>query len=352
MDSGVTLIPSPRDVAPRSAKSSPTVTAIIPLYNGKKFIEQSLRSILNQTRLPDEIVVVDDGSSDGGGEIARELAGHLPSFRLLRKSNGGQSSARNFGVENSASQLIALLDQDDVWYPRHIERLLRAFTRSKSDRLGWVYSNLDEIDASGNMVTRRFLPKDAHHPKASIFHCLDRDMFVLPSASLISRKAFEAVGGFDEKLIGYEDDDLFLRLFRAGYDNVFVDEPLSQWRIYSGSTSYSPVMGRSRALYAEKLAASFPDEPDHDRFWTRDLVAPRFIRNYLFDAYKGVRLNDRRRVEATVSPLKALSRFARWRTKMTLRLLILPALSQFWLLRLGHSLGLGRILRPLFRTVK
>lgn len=58
-------------------------------------------------------------------------------------------------------------------------------------------------------------------------------MFILPSASLIVRKAFDRVGGFDERLCGCEDDDLFLRLFTAGYANVFIDEPLSQWRIYS-----------------------------------------------------------------------------------------------------------------------
>ena len=91
-------------------------------------------------------------------------------------------------------------------------------------------------------------------------------MFVLPGRSLISRKAFDAVGGFDERLSGYEDDDLFLRLFRAGYANVFLETALSKWRIYPGSSSYTDRMRRSRAIYAEKPFEEYKDDPDRSRF--------------------------------------------------------------------------------------
>ncbi|OWK21780.1 hypothetical protein AJ88_11715 [Mesorhizobium amorphae CCBAU 01583] len=63
------------------------------------------------------------------------------------------------------------------------------------------------------------------HPKADIFNMLSGDMFVLPSASIISRSAFKAVQGFDQQFMGYEDDDLFLRMFRAGFTNTFIDPP-------------------------------------------------------------------------------------------------------------------------------
>jgi GT2 family glycosyltransferase len=77
------------------------------------------------------------------------------------------------------------------------------------------------MDIDGSMLIRSFLTRlPTAHPKRSLIECLGQDMFVVPSASLISRKAFQAVGGFDESLSGYEDDDLFLRMFRAGYDNV------------------------------------------------------------------------------------------------------------------------------------
>ncbi len=73
---------------------------------------------------------------------------------------------------------------------------------------------------------------------------LREDAYILPSASLIRRAAYEAVGGFDEQFTGYEDDDLFLRLFRAGYTNYYLDKPVTVWCRHSGSTSWTLKMSR------------------------------------------------------------------------------------------------------------
>jgi glycosyltransferase involved in cell wall biosynthesis len=212
------------------------IAAIIPLYNGAPYIRQAIASVLQQSLPAAEIIVVDDGSLDDGPQIVEQLARDHP-INLLRKPNGGQGSARNFGVANATCELIALLDQDDVWYCNHLERLARPFSDTRPVELGWAYSNLDEIDEQGRLIVRSALRlfDNVPHPKRDVRGCLCADMYVLPSASLISRKAFAAVGGFDERLRGYEDDDLFLRLFRAGYDNAFVDEALSQWRIFRGA---------------------------------------------------------------------------------------------------------------------
>ena len=213
------------------AYRDPRISTIIPLYNGATYIEAALRSVMRQTLPPNEVIVVDDGSTDNGAEIVRRLAAEYP-ITLLSKANGGQSSARNFGAVHATGDLIALLDQDDIWYPDHLAELVKPFLRPRSTALGWVYSNLDEIAANGHMLVRSFLTTlGSQHPKRDIFACLKQDMFILPSASLISREAFDAVGGFDERLSGYEDDDLFLRLFLAGFDNEYIDTPLSQWRI-------------------------------------------------------------------------------------------------------------------------
>ena len=94
-----------------------SIVAIIALYNGAKYIERSLGSVLAQTLQPDEIIVVDDGSTDDGlgAALVEGFRKENPRIRLLRKANGGQSSTRNFGVKNSSGKLIALLDQDDAW---------------------------------------------------------------------------------------------------------------------------------------------------------------------------------------------------------------------------------------------
>jgi glycosyltransferase involved in cell wall biosynthesis len=101
-----------------------TIAAIIPLHNGARWIAGALNSILSQTLKPDEIIVVDDGSTDdgAGSRIVQTIAGGHPGIRLLHKENGGQSSARNHGAAHATSDLIALLDQDDAWYPNHLGR--------------------------------------------------------------------------------------------------------------------------------------------------------------------------------------------------------------------------------------
>jgi glycosyltransferase involved in cell wall biosynthesis len=202
------------------------IAAIIPLYNGAPYIRQAIESLLHQSLAPTEIIVVNDGSTDAGPQIVESLARAHP-IRLLHKANGGQGSARNLAVANSNCDLIAPLDQDDVWYRNHLDELARPFGQPRAIELGPAYSNLDEIDEEGRLVVRSVLRLFANvqHPKRDVEGCLRTDMYVLPSASLISRRAFDAVGGFDERLRGYEDDDLFLRLFRAGYDNVYLDEP-------------------------------------------------------------------------------------------------------------------------------
>lgn len=176
------------------------IAVVIPLYNGAAFIEETLRSVFRQTRAPDEIVIVDDGSTDGGAEIAARIAGDRAS--ILRQANGGQSSARNAGVAHTKANLIALLDQDDIWYPSHLQELADIFAVSPPS-LGWAYSNVDQINASGDIIRPALLDtQGSTHPKRKIVHFVGDDMYILPSSSLIRRTAFDAVGGFDVRLSG------------------------------------------------------------------------------------------------------------------------------------------------------
>jgi glycosyltransferase involved in cell wall biosynthesis len=310
---------APSDIAAGARR--PSIVAIIPLYNGARWIEQSIRSVLAQTLLPDEFIVVDDGSTDEGPDIVRRIAADIPFVKLLGKRNGGQSSARNFGVAHSNSDLIALLDQDDAWYSSHLEELVKPFMERQPIPLGWVYSNLDECDETCGLINRNFLHRlPSQHPKLSLFRCLSEDMFVLPSAALISRQAFEAVGAFDEQLCGYEDDDLFLRLFRAGYANVFVDKALSAWRIYPGSTSFTTRMAQSRMIYAKKLFATFPDEHKANRFYCRDLIAPRFLKNLAWTIHFAIQIDNPEFYRQTVQDFSIVLPRCRFRHRALFRI--------------------------------
>lgn len=259
--------------------SNTSIVAIIPLYNGARWIEKTIRSVLAQTVQPDEFIVVDDGSTDDGPQIVKALAKDHPQIRLLSKPNGRQSAARNFGVAHSKSALIALLDQDDEWYPNHLAELVQPFHVGRDRPLALSYSHLSHVDENGLVVRRRLL--DDWKPRQTIEECLSGDMGIQPSATLISREAFDSVGGFDEQLSCYEDDDLFLRFFRHGYDMAFVPKICSFWRIHSGSCMHSDNMWASIRIYMGKQLREYPE---HTR-----LIVRRFFMNAIHLNHRALR---------------------------------------------------------------
>lgn len=255
-----------------------TIAAIVPLYNGAAYIETAIRSVLDQERPADEIIIVDDGSTDNGPSLVEAMAAGNSKVRLLRKENGGQGSARNYGVAHCSSDLIALLDQDDYWYNDHLKELEQAFVDAKDSRLAYVYSNLDRIDREGAIVQRGYLDyfKIEERPKRTLIGCLKNDMYILPSTTLISKSAFQSVNGFDDRLRGYEDDDLFLKFFCAGFKSAYIDKALSAWRIYAGSSSTSARMLVSAQIYYDRLIETFKNQTETRKNLVADVIAPRF----------------------------------------------------------------------------
>lgn len=261
-----------------------TVVVIIPFYNGSKFIERSLDSVFRQTVLPNEIVVVNDGSKLEERDFLHSLVDRYE-IKIVDRENGGQGAARNSGVAESKSEYICFLDQDDFYLENHIELLLD-FIPSDSPNFGFAYADLYEADGDGNVIQTGMIKGHSSHPKTNIFDLLRHDLFVLPSASIISRAAYEAVGGFDPQFTGYEDDDLFLRIFRKGYTNHFLDKSVTVWCIHGESTSYSIKMSRSRFKYFKKLLVEFPDSETSRRYFLRDLLMPRFEPLFISDAIR------------------------------------------------------------------
>jgi len=252
----------------------PKVSVIIPVFNGAKYLAEALQSVFSQMRRDYEVIVVNDGSTDDSIEICKQF----PDVRIIHQENQGQSAARNAGVRHARGEYIAFLDQDDRWYPEKLARQVPIL--EEGPIYGMVYSNADQIDKDGRIVDRNVLDLASVQPKRSIMDCLGADMFIVPGTVLIRRRLFEQIGGFDERLTGYEDDDLFRRVFQTSRIH-YIRDSLLQWRIYSTSCSHSERMDRSRKIYVQKLFDEFPDQPTVERYYVRDWIAPRFVRTYL-----------------------------------------------------------------------
>lgn len=290
-------------------KDDITIAVVIPYYNGSRWIERAIKSVITQTVAPDEFIIVNDGSEPEERAILDSLTKQY-NFRILDKENNGQGSARNTGIVASTSEYISLLDQDDFYLPQHIEDLIGAIPENDL-RLGFIYADLCTADGEGNISHSNMLRKrhqDGFHPlHGHISDLLARDLFVVPSASLIKRTAFDAVGGFDVQFIGYEDDDLFLRMFRAGFTNYFLDKPVTIWCISTDSTSYSIKMSRSRLLFFKKLTATYHDNEIRGMYYFRDCLVPRFGRQFISEAIKEARKNRDKQCMETFSILKEYS---------------------------------------------
>jgi glycosyltransferase involved in cell wall biosynthesis len=170
-----------------SSKATVTVAAIIPLYNGEAFIRESLESVLAQTEPADEIIVVDDGSTDGGAEIVKEMAARHP-IRLISKSNGGIGSARNRGIAEAKSTHIALLDQDDIWYEDHLAVLKRPFLEGERRNLALVYANLDRIDRQGRNGIPQFSRSCSKQTSEGLPSAMRKSEHVYPARGISFQK--------------------------------------------------------------------------------------------------------------------------------------------------------------------
>ncbi len=312
-----------------------SVTAIIPVFNGEAYLESAVASVAVQSTPVQQLIIVNDGSTDHSRELIDELAVRFASafnIRVLHQENSGQSAARNAAAAVATGELLAFLDQDDRWHEQHTSRLAAPFETRPT--LGFCYGDFDEIDGDGNWVVRRFL--EAHqveHPRSTIMQWIRSDTMVLPSATVVRRSAFEHVGGFDPTLIGYEDDDLWIRLFRAGFTSHYVERSLTVFRVHGASSSSRASFRESRVRFFRKIAGLLPDAPEIRRYYVTDVLLPRLIRAALAEYLANLRAgrhDEARAVADTIDEMFAGTRSSllRRRERWALRH---PRLIRRWL---------------------
>jgi glycosyltransferase involved in cell wall biosynthesis len=191
----------------------PRVSVIITTFNRRRFLKEALVSVLAQDYRDREVIVVDDGSTDG----SRDEVSGLP-VRYAWKENGGISSARNAGLTIARGDYIAFLDVDDLWKRRKL-----SIQMDEMERTGTPVTYTDEIwIRNGTRLNQRL-----RHRKFSgeIFErCLPL-CIISPSSAVIHRSVFDAVGSFDESLPVCEDYDMWLRI-TARFPVTFIEKQL------------------------------------------------------------------------------------------------------------------------------
>jgi glycosyltransferase involved in cell wall biosynthesis len=192
---------------------------VIPTYNRAALVCEAVRSVLEQTFECFEVVVVDDGSTDGTAEALQPIADRI---RYVRQENAGVASARNRGIAESRGEFVAFLDSDDRFEPRMLERAMETFNRHP--QAGAVFTAEVEVDAQGRRG--RIASKKTPGPFFTTVGMISRDTNVGSGRpGIVRRQWIDRLGGFDESLGCAVDSDLWIR-YSFHMPMVLQPEPL------------------------------------------------------------------------------------------------------------------------------
>jgi len=178
----------------------PLISVILPVYNGEKYLAESMQSIFNQDYSPLEIIVVDDGSTDGTAKI---IAGHTKKVHYYYQHNQGPAAARNLGIRMSTGDFITFIDADDLWPDEKL------FVQMK------CFEDFPEVEIVQGHVRRIMLPNNSRNSNTRE----DLDIQFINSnlgAMIIKRSVFGKIGYFNEELTYHSDTDFWLRARESG----------------------------------------------------------------------------------------------------------------------------------------
>jgi len=207
--------------------TAPRVSVVIPTYRRAGFLREAVDSALAQTVQDAEVIVVEDGSRDAE-EVLRPLGARV---RYAWQPNQGAAAARNLGAELAAGEWLAFLDDDDLWLPDKLARQLAHV--EGAPEIGLVHTAYFHQTDGGRRLAPRF-SRRGPIPTGWVTDALFADNFILTSSTLVRRRAFAAVGGFDTRYVRAQDYDLWLRL-SCEHRFGFVADPLAVYRIHPGT---------------------------------------------------------------------------------------------------------------------
>ena len=241
-----------------------SVAVVIPTYNRKHLTERAVQSVLNQTVTPNEIYVVDDGSTDGTSEY---ISSNYKQVRVRAQPHQGVSSARNTGIDASTSDWICFLDSDDTWHPAKLEKQLKTVDITKNK----LVSHTQEAWCRHGTYVK--VPSKYRKKGGDIFNECVRHCAIGPSTTMIHRGVFDACGLFDPGYEACEDYELWLRI-SSKYKVSVVDTALTTKYAGHADQLSTSVWGldrfRIRALH--KILTSSMLNPSQHEVATQEII--------------------------------------------------------------------------------
>ena len=204
----------------------PSVSVIVPVFNGAPYLEAALASVLAQTNPPSEIITIDDGSDDDSATLIQQMAASAPvPICYVRQQQRGPGAARNHGVAIATGEILAFLDQDDLWAEAKLQQQVQIFQADPA--LGIVLAHQIYFLDVGFVRPAWVRPELLEKPTLAL----------TPSALAVRRHVFAQIGGFNEEMLLWSDTDWFFRAQDAGVPLAYAPEVLVQHRIHTQNQS-------------------------------------------------------------------------------------------------------------------
>ncbi|HXH48593.1 MAG TPA: glycosyltransferase family A protein [Terriglobia bacterium] len=247
----------------RNAKIEPSAsglkfTVVVTTYNYAHLLPDALRALSAQTAPDFELLIVDDGSTDNTEKVVEEFRPRFRDFRYLKKPNGGPADSRNFGVQKARGTHVAILDADDVWSPRYLETVRRAFESNPQAEV--LFCDGVRITGDGRVLRPVFPPGLAplDGPVNSVEKLFSLCSHFLPSGMVFLKSLYDRIGPFDVRFLHGDDVDWAVRAAMAGANFVRMDQKLFLYRLHGGNLTNNAIafLGTWLKIYEEQLRES------------------------------------------------------------------------------------------------
>jgi glycosyltransferase involved in cell wall biosynthesis len=266
---------------------STSISVVMTVYNGARFLAESVESVLNQTMPDFELIVVDDGSTDSSGEILERHARLDRRVKIIRQRHAGVPAAANLGIRHAKYQLIARTDCDDRMLPDRLERQA-AFLRERQE-IQLACSNCYFINVAGQRIGSSVCRVDVERARTELrpSYCLE----LIQSTVLMRKNAFLAAGGYREDLLYAEDRDLWGRFATSGVPIALQPGYLIEFRLHTGA------MTMKKAALQHEIC-SYIDENVKRRFQGKPEISLSAFRAEKANAPRMLRLRENTRFMA------------------------------------------------------